>query len=158
MFVCLCVSADVCATGVAVMRVEGLKVNSPCSSSRRSSPAALKMCSRGVPGNSLKDTKSGKLLIPCTHTLSHCHGFVCLTLSHTHCHISLSMIEGISIMLFWRESWGNLSLSHTHTHTHTHSQASCPLWEFPKPQRSWSAGPDRNLQQGMVTRRQRERQ
>ena len=121
MFVCLCVSADVCATGVAVMRVEGLKVNSPCSSSRRSSPAALKMCSRGVPGNSLKDTKSGKLLIPCTHTLSHCPGFVCLTLSHTHCHISLSMIEGISIMLFWRESWGNLSLTHTHTHTHTHT-------------------------------------
>ena len=43
-------------TCVAVVRVEGLKVNSPCSSSSRSSPAALKMCSRGVPGNSLNAT------------------------------------------------------------------------------------------------------
>lgn len=43
-------------TCVAVRRVEGLKVNRPCSSSNRSSPAALKMCSRGVPGNNLNDT------------------------------------------------------------------------------------------------------
>ena len=43
-------------TCVEVMRVLGLKVNRPCSSSNRSSPAALNMCSSGVPGNSLKDT------------------------------------------------------------------------------------------------------
>lgn len=45
-----------CITCVAVVLVKGLKVKRPCSSSSRSSPAALNMCSRGVPGNILKET------------------------------------------------------------------------------------------------------
>lgn len=43
-------------TCVAVVLIEGLKVKKPCRSSSRSSPAALNICSRGVPGKILKDT------------------------------------------------------------------------------------------------------
>ena len=42
-------------TCVAVVLVEGLKVKRPCRSSSKSSPAALNICSRGVPGKTLKE-------------------------------------------------------------------------------------------------------
>lgn len=43
-------------TCVAVVLIKGLKVKRPCISSSKSSPAALNICSSGVPGNILKDT------------------------------------------------------------------------------------------------------
>lgn len=43
-------------TCVAVVLIKGLKVKRPCRSSSKSSPAALNICSSGVPGNILKDT------------------------------------------------------------------------------------------------------
>lgn len=46
-------SGDTC---VAVVLHNGLKVKRPCSSSSKSSPAALNICSSGVPGNILNDT------------------------------------------------------------------------------------------------------
>lgn len=45
-----------CNTCVAVVLHNGLKVKRPCSSSNKSSPAALNICSSGVPGNILNDT------------------------------------------------------------------------------------------------------
>lgn len=47
---------EVLFTCVAVVLIRGLKVKRPCRSSSKSSPAALNICSSGVPGNILKET------------------------------------------------------------------------------------------------------
>lgn len=46
---------------MAVIRVHGLNKNKPCIRSSKSSPAAMKICCKRVPGKLLNVTKSGRL-------------------------------------------------------------------------------------------------
>lgn len=134
----------VTGTCEAVVRVQGLKVNNPFRSSRRSSPAALKMCSNGVPGNSLNDTQSGRLDIPLNNNQHKS-----LILPHIHTKISQSL-KNEGFEKYANEAEVKLSQLQINLEDIYNLQAMSLLLVFPKLQISLSAGPSLNLQLKMA--------